>query len=617
MTSAIDGPDALIPLASRTPLIASVVGIDGCGKSSAFWSAAARLAESVRVMGVGDEVIAGQPGVTVTGQQDVPLSRSARAVGALAKGMRRPGLYKQLKFVEFIERTRIREHIAAHDPPPVVLSDGDPLVNSAAWAVARYYRRHLESDDDRLTDVLHFLAGDRQIPWGELPYYLRHAWHLVLLNRLRLARFGFPDIVFLLEIDPAVAMERITQRGRPQQAHETVPFLTELAAAYRRVCTLLEQRCNIPTIVIDGATHDADQTAARIADRLSQLLATRTHHEPAALEIIATTMSGSLKDQRKVGQIGTVFESVTPQSCHVHTADSHAEARHLAHALVSDGARTLVSAGGAGTFNAVLEGSHLEGTLPAELRLAFLRKGSADLIGKALHISDDLAEAAEAIVEGVQDDRVEPADVLSVSVTEPDGTAHEKHMVGFGGLGIFGEVPRFTESRFIKIYKGVLGSLFGDLGPFYVGLVLATITWWMRRLTGRVAPMTLTIDGAALGPDVWGAVMVLNGDLGKDFPLGRGLRLSSQSFRVIALRYRGLRWALRQINACRTGAVLDRPDDFDAVVRNAATLVAVPHGRSHRYSVNVDGLGMSTLGTVQIDVSGRITLVAGRDPAGG
>ena len=611
MTSTVDGSDALASITPREPLIASVVGIDGCGKSSAFWGAATRLAESVRVMGVGDEIIAGHPGEPVAVQHDVPLSRSARAVGAIAKGMRRPRLYKQLKFVEFIERARIRDFIAAHDPAAVVICDGDPLVNSAAWSVARYYRRYLASDDERLVDVLHFLAGDRQIPVAQLGFYLQHAWQLVLLNRLGVARFGFPHVVFRLEIEPEVAMERIRARGRPLQTHETVPFLTELAAAYRKVCTVLEQRCGIPTVVVQAAAEDAEHTAAEVARHLTHLLAARTHHEPAALEVIATTMSGSWKDQRKVGRIEPTFRTLTSDSCHVHTADSHAEARDLARRLVGDGSRTLVSAGGAGTFNAVLEGSHRPDGIPPDLRLAFLRKGSADLIGKALHISDDLEEAAGAIVEGVQEDRHVAADVLTVETIEPDGGRRQKHLVGFGGLGIFGEVPRFTEGRFIKLYKGLLGTLLGDLGPFYVGLLLATFAWWIRHLRGRISPMALTVDGDSLGSDTWGAVLILNGDLGKDFPLGGGVSFGSGRFRVIALRYRGLRAAFRQIDACRTGAVLERPQDFDAVVGDAGLFEATPHGRPAGHLVNVDGLRMPTHGRVRIKPSGRIMLVAG------
>src|SRR6185503_6680857 len=106
-----------------------------------------------------------------------------------------------------------------------------------------------------------------------------------------------------------------------------------------------------------------------------------------------------------------------------------------------------------------------------------------------------------------------------------------------GGFGVFGEVPRISETRLIKYYKGFLGTLLGDLGPFYVAITLAT-GWWLRRhLLRRIPPMTLTLDEEELPPAIWATVFVLNGDLGRDFPLGRGLPLASGTFRVIALRY--------------------------------------------------------------------------------
>jgi diacylglycerol kinase family enzyme len=607
--------DVETPSTSGSALVVGIVGIDGCGKSSAFRGAVEKLAGSVSIIGVGDEVVGGGPGDPVRERTDLPLSRSARMVGTLAKGLRRPGLYKQVKVLEFVERARIREYAATHHPPAVIVTDGDPLVNSAAWAVARFYREYLAEDDERLTDVLHYLAGDRLIRFNRLGYYLRRAWHLVLLNRLHLAHFEFPDVVYLLDIDPAVAMERIKQRGRPLQSHETITFLTQLASAYRRVCTLLEERCGIPVITIHADALSPGQTLRMVLDDLRKRLATdgpeSEKSDPASIEIIATTISGSLRDQRKIGLIGPGFRSLTGTSSRVHIVDSHARAQAIAHEVVGRGARTLVSAGGAGTFNAVLEGSHLSGKIPADLRLAFLRKGSADLIGKALHIPDDLGSAAKVIVDGIEANRCTEADILTVATTNPDGSIQEKYMAGFAGLGIFGDVPRFTESRFVKIYKGVLGTLFGDLGPFYVGLVIATIAWSVRRLLGRVPPVALTLDGDELEPEVWGAIILLNGDLGRDFPLGRGLGLSSGTFRVVALRYRGFRTALRQINACRTATVLERPGDFEAVVREVEALTAAPIRPSRPYMVNVDGLRMMTSGTVQVVVSGSIKLVSG------
>jgi len=78
----------------------------------------------------------------------------------------------------------------------------------------------------------------------------------------------------------------------------------------------------------------------------------------------------------------------------------------------------------------------------ADRQLAFLRKGSADLIGKRLGISNELAAAVEAIVEGIELDRCIDADVLAVEATTPDGRPERRHLVGFGGFEVFGAVPR-------------------------------------------------------------------------------------------------------------------------------------------------------------------------------
>lgn len=590
--------------------IGAIVGIDGCGKSSTFEDVVTVLARSVETAGLGDGVLSGEPGQPVRPRTDIPLSRSARAVGALAKGLRRPQLYKDLKLLEFTERTHIRNYVLRHDAPHALMTDGDPLVNVAAWAIARYSRGEL-MDEDRLVDVLHYLAGDRLIPVRELGYYVRHGWQLALLNRLRLAKFGFPDLVVLLEIDPAIAMERIRARGRPLQIHENVTFLAELAAAYERVCAVLETRCGIPILRlrVDRLTHD--ETVAAVAETMLTLVrpAGAPGFDPETIEVIATTMSGSFADQRKVGRIEPSLQAVTARPVRVHAVDSHAEAARTARTIVAGGGRSLVSAGGAGTLNAVLEGCHVAGGVPPDLRLAFLRKGSADLIGKVLHVPDDVDQATAAIAAGLGADRKLPADILEVATTEPDGERQVRHVIGFAGLGVFGDVPRFTESRVVKLYKGLLGTLFGDLGPFYFGLALATARWWVLRLLGLVPPIALKLDEELLPAERWAAVILLNGDLGKDFPLGRGLALASSTFRVVMLRYQGARRLLRQIGACRTGSLLEHPDRYGAIVRDVRKLTAVPAGPARRFMVNVDGLRLLTRGTIEISVSGRIHLI--------
>jgi len=605
-------------MVKRKPLVASIVGMDGCGKSSTFRGALNTLADHIRVVGIGDQVLSGGPAEPLKERFDIPLSRSAQIIGRFAKGLRWQRLYKNLKFVELTERTRIRDYVTAHDPPDVILTDGQPLVNSAAWSVAHFYKEELLGDDEELYQALRYLAGEETIPLSELPYYLRRAWQLALLNLLRLSRFRFPDLIFLLDLEPAVAMARIRARGKPLQVHETEALLGELGRGYARVCDLFQERRGIPVMRIRVDQVSLEEAVQTVADGvLEHVLAgpnigTTNQPQSDTIEVIATTMSGSIQDQRKVHKIGPEFQSRTSRLVRVHAAGSHAEARAMAHAIVAGGGRMIVSAGGAGTFNAVLEGAHLGGTVPSELRLAFLRKGSADLIGKALGIPDQLPAAVEAIVEGIEADRCVQADILAVETTEPDGRVQRRHLVGFGGMGVFGEVPRFTESRLIKLYKGVLGALLGDLGPFFVGLALATGSWQIQRLLGRVPPMSLTLDDHHIPPETWGAVLVLNGDLGAEFPLGRGLPLKSGSFRVIALRYRGLRQALRQIKAARGGTILDDPESYAAVVRTVRRLTVRPT-EARPYMVNVDGGRMLTRGEVRISVSGQVWLISGRE----
>jgi diacylglycerol kinase family enzyme len=595
-------------------IVAAIVGIDGCGKSSVFRASLDLLREQITVAGVGDVVLSGGPDQPLRERDDIPATRVARAVGSRAKQTRLSGLYKNLKFLELTERTHQREYLATHDPPAVILTDGCSLVNSAAWAAARYYRGQLAGDDDALYEALEYLSGERSISPARAPFYLRHAWQLLLLNWLRLGRYAFPDRIFLLQLDPAAAMERIRARGKPLQAHETVAFLGELGDAYERVCRLLETRRGIPVVRIpvdeiplDGA---ADIVAGTIIEQLQRNQADAAVTAGSdTVEVIATTMSGSLKDQRKVGRIGPEFRSRTTRPVRVHLADTHTEARELAHAAVLGGSRLIVSAGGAGTFNAVLEGAHIDGAIPPDLRLAFLRKGSADLIGKVLKIPDTLPAAVDAIVSGIDGNFLMPADVLAIETTEPDGTSQRRHMVGFGGFGLFGDVPRFTESRFIKYYKGILGLLFGDLGPFFVGLALASIRWRVQRMLGKVPPLTLSLDGEPLPPREWGAVVVINGDLGKDFPLGRGLALGSDSFRVVALPYLGLRPMFRQIIACRTGKVIDDPEKYGALVQTVRTLNVHSSGPRRETMVNVDGLKLLTSGDVTVSVASQVQLV--------
>ena len=163
--------------------------------------------------------------------------------------------------------------------------------------------------------------------------------------------------------------------------------------------------------------------------------------------------------------------------------------------------------------------------------------------------------------------------------------------------------------------RAIIGSIAGDYGPFYAGLTLATVWWYWQRLWGRVVPLVLELDGDTTEPDGWTAIVVVNGDLGTDFPVGRGAPFSSGTLRVVGLRDRGLRAGLRQLRAARSGAIFGQPERYDCLIRDVRNLhvraAAGERGAQRPFLVNVDGLARQSYGPVRFRVSGQVELIVG------
>ena len=202
----------------------------------------------------------------------------------------------------------------------------------------------------------------------------------------------------------------------------------------------------------------------------------------AAVQVIATTISGSLRDWSKIERIVPLFREHGHEDVDLHVVESHRQARDITRELVAAGCRKVISAGGSGTFNSVLEGCIDSGVALERISLGFLRKGSADLIGKVLGMPDDIEAAIGVFAECLATEYTVRCDVIRAS-TGPGGAA-PRHFVGYGGAEIFGRVPHFTENRHTKYYKGLLSQCFGDLGPFFVGASLAALARILRPGAG-------------------------------------------------------------------------------------------------------------------------------------
>jgi len=330
--------------------------------------------------------------------------------------------------------------------------------------------------------------------------------------------------------------------------------------------------------------------------------------EAPEVHVIATTISGSIADWKKVERIVPLFQENGREDVTLHAVDSHQEARTRTAEVVRAGCRRVISAGGSGTFNAVLEGCLDAGVGLGEVRLGFLRKGSADLIGKVLGMPDGIEEAILVFVRSLAADATVPCDVIRVESEEGDTTP--RHLVGYGGAEIFGRIPHYTENRFIKYYKGILGQLFGDIGPFFVGASLSALEKTLKRPFRGRRVWRVAVDGEEKARGLYQAFILVNGDMGPSLPFARGVPLGSGDFHLFGLRDLGVLKLPRQFRKAFDSTIAQDPERWGfAGWRVARSLELAPED-PHPFPVNRDGSTMVCQKAVRFRIVDQVRLMS-------
>jgi diacylglycerol kinase family enzyme len=304
------------------------------------------------------------------------------------------------------------------------------------------------------------------------------------------------------------------------------------------------------------------------------------------IDVIATTISGSISDWKKVERIIPLFKEHGYKDVRLIEVDSHEKARNAANTSLRGGCRIPISAGGSGTFRAVLEGCIDSGVTLSEIRLGFLRKGSADLIGKVLNMPDYIEEAIKVFAMGIEKDNFLLADILNARCKATG--ASPKHFIGYGGAEIFGRIPHFTENRYIKYYKGILGQVFGDLGPFTTGMALSLIEKLLKSPFTKKRRWRIFADNRLVAEGFYQALILVNGYLGPELPFS-DKPLGSGEFYLFGLKDIGVLKLLSQARHARNGSIMDDPVRWgleSVVAKNEIDLVP---DTGDPFPVNVDG----------------------------
>ncbi len=326
------------------------------------------------------------------------------------------------------------------------------------------------------------------------------------------------------------------------------------------------------------------------------------------IDVIATTISGSISDWGKVKHIVPLFKKYGFDNVSLYSVDSHGEVRSKTAECIHSGSRIIISAGGSGTFNSALEGCCDSGVDLNDISLGFLRKGSADLIGKVLGMPDDIEEAIKVFADSIDADTTIKCDVIYAESEE--GDTPPRHFAGYGGAEIFGEIPSYTENKFIKYYKGVLSQLFGDMGPFFVGACLASTSKTFRSFSSGSKKWYILQDNKLITTDKYQALIIVNGDLGKNLPLAKGIALGSGDFYLFGLRNLGLLKLPGQFKHAWKATIQNYPEKWGFETFRISNSLKLEPVKGGEFNVNVDGSTMRCKQSVSFRITDQINLIS-------
>jgi 1-acyl-sn-glycerol-3-phosphate acyltransferase len=236
------------------------LGIDGSGKSTVSRAIAEKASEDDSVCLISDRLVfydRGHP----RPMQPLVSDRLRILIGDRAKKADSLKSYKIPKLAELLLRDHLYHEVRRWYDPGLIVMDGSPLLNMAAW-VALFENK--SPGRSSLAKAIGIMAGQQRDITPTDPVFKEFP-ELIQFRRLRLDKLVMPELIVLIDVNPAVACRRIECRGAFRQVHETEDKLARLREAYRLVCAVVGEHLHVPVSIIDGE-QALDDVAARALD---------------------------------------------------------------------------------------------------------------------------------------------------------------------------------------------------------------------------------------------------------------------------------------------------------------------------------------------------------------
>ncbi len=244
---------------SKPAIAFAVYGIDGSGKSTLSRIVAKKLSETFRVCLVSDN-LEFYENENQKELQPLITEKLREALGRYAKTAKSLKQYKIPKLAEILLRDHILGEVQRWYTPDIIVQDGCPLINLAAWA--KLYKEEY-FDTEVCARAIRILTGKRKAIRKDDPIFTKFH-ELAVLRRYRLDHMRLPDAAIFLDVAPAVSIQRILSRGEQRQVHETEEKLAKLREGYLLVTQVVEKEFNIPTRILDGESEIDKVTASAI-----------------------------------------------------------------------------------------------------------------------------------------------------------------------------------------------------------------------------------------------------------------------------------------------------------------------------------------------------------------
>jgi YegS/Rv2252/BmrU family lipid kinase len=215
-------------------------------------------------------------------------------------------------------------------------------------------------------------------------------------------------------------------------------------------------------------------------------------------------------------------------------------ATELARTAVAEGATTILSMGGDGTHNEVINGIMLAAPAPGAITLGLLPAGTGGDFRRMCISNADALTAATALPKAES----KPIDVGSLSFLTDDGVTAQRYFINIASFGIGGLVDRYAnESR----------KRLGGKATFYIATLKALAAY-------NPATVRVSIDGQDMGEHVITNVMVCNGRFaGGGMMFAPEARLGDGQFDVVFFQHKSALTTLAMSRSIYIGTHVNSP----------------------------------------------------------